>query len=384
MGRQKDALQKLDRTFRTPHRILRLGLAECLGTLILVTFSCAGVAQWMLSGGTHGTFLSVNLAVGGGVTLGVLLSGPISGESFHFSRDSSRKGLMAANEVTWPVTVVTHGAAAVEAVGNQETRQTLASPSRGRHQSFCRCFFFPVVAASRYHRQLDGAQISAKGGHLNPAVTFALCLLGRESWKKFPSFFFFQTLGAFLAAAVVYCLYFDAIREFGHGEFLVVGKNATAGIFATYPSQHLSVVNGFLDQIIGTAALITCILAIIDPHNNSIPRGQEAFPVGLVVLVIGLTMGFNAGYAINPARDLGPRLFTAVAGWGSEVFTVNTYWSVVPVTAPFVGALVAVAVYQLMIGCQYNQNEPESNTNPEVRKEEMLKLSNVSTNEEEI
>nr|XP_061800032.1 aquaporin-3-like [Nerophis lumbriciformis] len=237
MGRQKDALQKLDRTFRTPHRILRLGLAECLGTLILVTFSCAGVAQWMLSGGTHGTFLSVNLAVGGGVTLGVLLSGPIS------------------------------------------------------------------------------------GGHLNPAVTFALCLLGRESWKKFPSFFFFQTLGAFLAAAVVYCLYFDAIREFGHGEFLVVGKNATAGIFATYPSQHLSVVNGFLDQIIGTAALITCILAIIDPHNNSIPRGQEAFPVGLVVLVIGLTMGFNAGYAINPARDLGPRLFTAVAGWGSEVFT---------------------------------------------------------------
>ncbi|XP_077479647.1 aquaporin-3-like [Stigmatopora argus] len=300
MGRQKVALQKLNRTFRTSHRLLRQGLAECLGTLILVTFSCGGVAQWMLSGGSHGTFLSVNFAVGGGVTLGILVSGPIS------------------------------------------------------------------------------------GGHLNPAVTFALCLLGRDSWKKFPWFFFFQTLGAFLAAAIVYCLYFDAIREFGHGEFRVVGKNATAGIFATYPSQHLSVVNGFLDQVIGTAALITCLLAIIDPHNNSITPGWEAFPVGLVVTVIGLTMGFNAGYAINPARDLGPRFFTAVAGWGHEVFTVNTYWSVVPVTAPFAGAFVAVMLYQLMIGFQYNEDEPDRNAIGEVRKEEMLKLSNVLTNEEEI
>lgn len=59
----------------------------------------------------------------------------------------------------------------------------------------------------------------------------------------------------------------------------------------------------------------------MDPHNNPIPQGLEAFTVGFVVLVIGLSMGFNSGYAVNPARDLGPRLFTAIAGWGSEVFT---------------------------------------------------------------
>lgn len=74
-------------------------------------------------------------------------------------------------------------------------------------------------------------------------------------------------------------------------------------------------------QIIGTAALIVCILAIVDPYNNPIPQGLEAFTVGFVVLVIGFSMGFNSGYAVNPARDLGPRLFTAIAGWGSGVFT---------------------------------------------------------------
>ncbi|XP_051907651.1 aquaporin-3-like [Hippocampus zosterae] len=297
MGRQKDALRKLDGTFRTTNRLLRQGLAECLGTLILVTFSCGGVAQWILSAGSHGTFLSVNFAVGGGVALGVLVSGPIS------------------------------------------------------------------------------------GGHLNPAVTFALCLLGREPWRKLPWFFFFQTLGAFLAAAIIYCLYLDAIREFGHGELLVVGKNATAGIFATYPSKHLSVLNGFMDQVIGTTALVIGVLAIIDPRNDSVPPGREAFPVGLVVTVIGLTMGFNAGYAINPAWDLGPRLFTAIAGWGLEVFTVNAYWSVVPITAPFVGAMVAVMVYQLMIGCHHSKDEPERNR--EGREGEQLKLASVSANEED-
>lgn len=74
-------------------------------------------------------------------------------------------------------------------------------------------------------------------------------------------------------------------------------------------------------QFIGTASLIVCVLAIVDPYNNPVPRGLEAFTVGLVVLVIGTSMGFNSGYAVNPARDFGPRLFTAIAGWGSEVFT---------------------------------------------------------------
>lgn len=113
----------------------------------------------------------------------------------------------------------------------------------------------------------------------------------------------------------------DAIWAFANNELIVSGPNGTAGIFATYPSGHLDMVNGFFDQFIGTAALIVCVLAIVDPYNNPVPRGLEAFTVGLVVLVIGTSMGFNSGYAVNPARDFGPRLFTALAGWGSEVFT---------------------------------------------------------------
>lgn len=86
-------------------------------------------------------------------------------------------------------------------------------------------------------------------------------------------------------------------------------------------TTHSHFANVLWTQIIGTAALIVCILAIVDPYNNPIPQGLEAFTVGFVVLVIGLSMGFNSGYAVNPARDLGPRIFTAMAGWGGEVFT---------------------------------------------------------------
>ncbi|KAJ4925872.1 hypothetical protein JOQ06_008058 [Pogonophryne albipinna] len=294
MGKQRDILKKLAGTFQIRHVLLRQAMAECLGTFILVMFGCGSVAQVVLSGGSHGSFLTVNFAFGFAATLGILVSGQIS------------------------------------------------------------------------------------GGHLNPAVTFSLCLLGREPWRKFPLFFFFQTLGAFLGAAVVFGMYFDALWDISQGELIVVGNNATAGIFATYPSKHLSLVNGFFDQIIGTAALIVCILAIVDPRNNPVPPGLEPLTVGLVVLVIGLSMGFNSGYAVNPARDLGPRIFTALAGWGREVFTANTYWFFVPLCAPFVGAAVGVLIYQLLIG-YHLEGEVQRKQKEE---EERSKRSNMTTNEE--
>lgn len=218
------------------------------------------------------------------------------------------------------------------------------------------------------------------GGHLNPAVTFALCLLGREPWRKFPLYFAFQTLGAFLGAGVIFGLYYDALWAYGNNVLIVMGVNATAGIFATYPSEHLTIINGFFDQLIGTAALIVCILAIVDPYNNPIPQGLEAFTVGFVVLVIGLSMGFNSGYAVNPARDLGPRLFTSLAGWGSEVFTAKNCWFLVPIVSPFLGTIVGVVVYQLMVG--FHQ---EGEAREKARQNgERVKLSNVSTNNDHL
>ncbi|KAL6470675.1 hypothetical protein MHYP_G00217940 [Metynnis hypsauchen] len=220
------------------------------------------------------------------------------------------------------------------------------------------------------------------GGHLNPTVTFALCMLGREPWKKFPVYFLFQTLGAFLGSGIIFGMYFDALWEFCKGSLIVVGENATAGIFATYPSNHLSLVNGFFDQMIGTAALIVCILAIIDPYNNPIPRGLEAFTVGFVVLVIGLSMGFNSGYAVNPARDLGPRIFTAIAGWGREVFTANDYWFFVPIFAPFFGTVVGVLVYQLMVGFHVEGEARDRGEAVAREEKDRLKLSNVTEKNE--
>ncbi|KAI9534943.1 Aquaporin-3 [Dissostichus eleginoides] len=118
-----------------------------------------------------------------------------------------------------------------------------------------------------------------------------------------------------------------------------------------------------------SAALIVCILAIVDPRNNPVPRGLEPLTVGLVVLVIGLSMGFNSGYAVNPARDLGPRIFTALAG-------ANTYWFFVPLCAPFLGAAVGVLIYQLLIG-YHLEGEVQKK-----QEEERSKRSNMTTNEE--
>ncbi|XP_052411317.1 aquaporin-3-like [Carassius gibelio] len=296
MGWQKAMLDKLAHTFQIRNKLLRQGLAECLGTLILVMFGCGAVAQMVLSEKSHGRFLSVNLAFGFAATLGILVCGQVS------------------------------------------------------------------------------------GGHLNPAVTFALCLLGREKWRKFPVYFLFQTIGAFLGAAIIFAEYHDAMYDYAgeKNELLVTGEKATAGIFATYPSPHLTILNGFFDQVIGTAALIVCILAIVDPYNNPIPQGLEAFTVGFSVLIIGLSMGFNSGYAINPARDFGPRLFTAMAGWGGEVFTNRQCWFLVPFFAPFLGSIIGVIVYQLMVGWHV---EGEVRDNKNKAKEESLKLNDVSSKE---
>ncbi|XP_072244225.1 aquaporin-3-like [Leuresthes tenuis] len=212
------------------------------------------------------------------------------------------------------------------------------------------------------------------GGHLNPAVTFALCLLGRERWRKFPTFFLFQTIGAFFGAAIIFGMYYDALWDFP-GAFNMTGSKATAGIFATYPGKHLTLVNGFFDQIIGTAALIVCILAIVDPYNNPIPQGLEAFTVGFVVLVIGLSMGFNSGYAVNPARDLGPRLFTAMAGWGADVFVKG--WFLVPIFAPFLGTIIGVIIYQMMVGFHV---EGEVRDKRQKTEEESIRLTNENSN----
>ncbi|XP_077084702.1 aquaporin-9b isoform X3 [Siphateles boraxobius] len=163
------------------------------------------------------------------------------------------------------------------------------------------------------------------GGHVNPAVSLAMVVVGKLPIKKFPVYVAAQFLGAFAGSCAVYSLYYGAFANFSDGHLLVTGQNATAGIFASYPREDLSLLNGFVDQVIGTGALVLCILAIVDKKNIGAPKGMEPLVIGLSILAIGVSMALNCGYPINPARDLGPRLFTAVAGWGLEVFSTTFF-----------------------------------------------------------
>lgn len=187
------------------------------------------------------------------------------------------------------------------------------------------------------------------GAHLNPAVTLALAIRRGFAWSKVAPYVSAQMLGAFLGAAVVYVNYREAFDAFDGGVRQVQGAQGTAGIFATYPQTFLSIAGGFIDQVVGTALLVAGVFAVTDQRNNATPAWLTPLVVGGLVVAIGMAFGFNAGYAINPARDLGPRLFTAVAGWGGAVFSAAGGWWWVPVIAPCVGAVIGALAYDALI-----------------------------------
>jgi len=193
------------------------------------------------------------------------------------------------------------------------------------------------------------------GAHLNPAVTLALAVHRRFPWNKVLPYSVAQLAGAFIASAVVFATYHEALYAFDNGVRQVIGPQGTAGIWATYPQPFLSgFPGGFIDQVVGTALLVGVIFAITDTRNSPAPAGLAPVVVGLLVLLIGATYGFNSGYAINPARDLGPRLFTFVGGWGSEVFRAGNGWWWIPIVAPCVGGVVGGWAYDFFVGNRFS------------------------------
>ncbi|XP_056114376.1 aquaporin-7 [Rhinichthys klamathensis goyatoka] len=196
-----------------------------------------------------------------------------------------------------------------------------------------------------------GVHIGGKvsGAHMNAAVSFTMCVFGRLRWKMLPLYVFAQFLGSFLAAGTIFSLYYDAIHHYCGGNFTVSGPKATAGIFATYPAPYISIYTGFFDQVVGTAMLLLCLMALADQRNQPVVSGGEPVGVGLVVLLIGVSLGSNSGYAINPTRDLGPRVFTLMAGWGMEVFRAGNGWWWVPLVAPFIGGVTGALIYKAFV-----------------------------------
>jgi glycerol uptake facilitator protein len=181
------------------------------------------------------------------------------------------------------------------------------------------------------------------GAHLNPAVTLALAIFRGFPWKKVLPYSIAQVAGAFVAAALVYRNYLPAFHQADPR------LERTAGIFTTFPAFPSLPQAGFLDQVIGTALLLLFIFAITDEFN--MPPGANMTPlmIGLVVVAIGMSFGAMHGYAINPARDFGPRLFTVLAGFSNNGITDgNRVWWV-PVLAPLIGGVVGAAVYDFGI-----------------------------------
>lgn len=194
------------------------------------------------------------------------------------------------------------------------------------------------------------------GAHLNPAVTLAFAVRRGFAWSKVVPFWIAQVLGGLAGAAVVYAVYTSAISAFdaqtNHGQKSL----GTFSIFATFPAPyfHGNMWGPVLDQIVGTAFLVGVVCALVDKRNNGPLSNLVPLFIGLVVVGIGMTYGVNAGYAINPARDLGPRLFTWFAGWKDFAFPGNgegfSWYFWVPIIGPLIGGVVGVFVYDIFIG----------------------------------
>jgi glycerol uptake facilitator len=194
------------------------------------------------------------------------------------------------------------------------------------------------------------------GAHINPAVTLAFAARRTFPLKKVVPYWVAQVVGAFVAAALVYASYRWAIEAFDAKAGTPRDQSlSTYSIFATFPAEYFggSWWGPFLDQLIGTGLLVLLICALIDTRNTAPTSNLGPFLIGLGVVVIGMAWGTNAGYAINPARDFGPRLFTYLEGWnaialpGSFKWFSNYWW--IPIAGPLAGGLIGAFVYDLLI-----------------------------------
>lgn len=185
------------------------------------------------------------------------------------------------------------------------------------------------------------------GAHNNPAVTLAMALRGSLPWSKVLPYFIAEFVGAFLGAAGVYLVYRDGLVSAGMpnvwstGPGSVFGNSFWGGVSAN-PVGTYTLLTAALAEFFGTVVLMWGILATSDPRNSGLNH-LGPFVVGGTILAIGLCLGGPSGYSINPARDLGPRLFGALAG--TQSLFDGIYWLIPPVLIPFIAAPIGGYLY---------------------------------------
>ncbi|GIE54180.1 aquaporin [Amorphoplanes nipponensis] len=195
------------------------------------------------------------------------------------------------------------------------------------------------------------------GAHLNPAVTIALAVFKGFAWRKVAPYSIAQFLGAFVAALLVRWNYTEVLHAADPNLTI-----KTQGVFSTLPGNGALPVGewgAFRDQVIGTAILLFLILAITDAASTPPGANMAPFVIGLIVVAIGMAWGTNAGYAINPARDFGPRLASFFTGYGGAFRDQTGYlyfW--IPIVGPIVGGILGAGLYQGLVGRFLPSAEP--------------------------
>ncbi len=255
-------------------------------------------------------------------------------------------------------------------IGDGSVAMTVAGlPGSGRTQSATTIFVGPsdwlIIGWGWAFAVAFGVYVAGgvSGAHINPAVTLAMAMRRKFAWAKVVPYWFAQVVGAFVGAALVYAVYYpaiDAYNDAAHVTRSSPGGFISFSIFATFPAPyfHGGWVGPFVDQVVGTGLLIMFIVALLDARNMAPVANLGPLLIGLTVGAIGMTYGANAGYAINPARDFGPRLWAWLMGWdkvalpgtahGSGVDYSWYFW--IPIVGPLVGGAIGVLVYDLFIG----------------------------------
>jgi len=227
---------------------------------------------------------------------------------------------------------------------------TSADGSAGDHDSIAWAWGIGVTL---------GVYVAARvsGAHLNPAVTVALAAFRGFEWRKVLPYSLAQFLGAFVAAAIVRFVYADLIFKVDPDHTI-----KTQGIFSTLPGNGLdgvSITTAFFDQIVGTAILVFVIFAVTTARNAAPLANLAPVVIGLLVVAIGMAWGANAGYAINPARDFGPRVLTLITGYQDALFDQHgTLYFWLPIVAPIIGALIGGAMFVYLIEPYLPADEP--------------------------
>lgn len=278
---------------------------------------------------------------------------PISNAGSHGALEKSGLGPEDSEDLKWEASLLDEcfaevlGTAVMIAFGNGVVaqHQTGGSDVTAIHIAWGIAVSLGVLVSHR-----------TSGALLNPAVTISAWSVNGLPGKKVAPFIMSQFIGAFLGAAVCYLFYFDAFENqnprdsvaSNSSQYYIGKTTSSSGIFFTSRMNGVSWGGAFVDEMIATALLMMALLSISLGNENA-STITVAGTVGAIVVAIGMSFGQNTGYALNPARDFGPRVFTAIAGWGSEVFTAGDYYFLVPLFAPVIGGVIGSQIVRTQV-----------------------------------